>query len=116
MPKNQGLQGLIKSYEDQNTPLNQVSRRQLHCNIQSSTLVATNSSTSNSAACEQPIRFETTRHGNPIIAWGRYRFTKKLQRKEKAWWECTARRKRGCHCILVTRSDRMVKLNGWHNH
>ncbi|KAI5646768.1 FLYWCH zinc finger domain-containing protein [Phthorimaea operculella] len=73
-------------------------------------------SSNSAAACEQPIRFETTRHGNPIITWGRYRFTKKLQRKEKAWWNCTARRKDGCNCILVTKNDRMVKLNGWHNH
>lgn len=70
------------------------------------------------AAVEQPgaIKFEMTKFGNPTIAWGNYRFIKKLTRRLKTWWECTARKSSGCRCVAVTVDNRLIKLNGWHNH
>ncbi|KOB72354.1 Uncharacterized protein OBRU01_12726 [Operophtera brumata] len=63
-----------------------------------------------------PIKFEMTRFGNPTISWGNYRFNKKLTRKTKTWWECCARKSHDCRCVAVTVDDRLMKLNGWHNH
>lgn len=63
-----------------------------------------------------PLVFGITKFGNPIITWGNYRFIKKLARRVKTWWECTARKSSGCRCVAVTVNDRLVKLNGWHNH
>ncbi|CAG9787357.1 unnamed protein product [Diatraea saccharalis] len=62
------------------------------------------------------IKFEMTRFGNPIITWGKHRFIKKLSRRVKTWWECTGRKRFGCRCVVVTVDDRLIKMNGWHNH
>ncbi|XP_037297048.1 uncharacterized protein LOC119190095 [Manduca sexta] len=51
------------------------------------------------------LRFEMTRFGNPIITWGKYRFIKKLTRREKTWWECNSRKSSGCRCLAVTVND-----------
>ncbi|VVC90652.1 unnamed protein product [Leptidea sinapis] len=62
------------------------------------------------------IKFETTKFGNPVISWGDYKFIKKLGRGVKTWWECGSRKKTNCRCFAVTVENRLVKLNGWHNH
>ncbi|CAH2040310.1 unnamed protein product, partial [Iphiclides podalirius] len=62
------------------------------------------------------LKFEMTKFGNPTISWGNYRFIKKLTRRMKTWWECTARKSSGCRCVAVTVENRLMKLNGWHNH
>ncbi|PZC76983.1 hypothetical protein B5X24_HaOG203934 [Helicoverpa armigera] len=69
-----------------------------------------------SGGAANPLVFGITKFGNPIITWGNYRFIKKLARRVKTWWECTARKSSGCRCVAVTVNDRLVKLNGWHNH
>ncbi|CAB3250378.1 unnamed protein product [Arctia plantaginis] len=72
--------------------------------------------TSASVCGVSPLIYGTTKFGNPIIAWGNYRFIKKLTRRVKTWWECTARKSSGCRCVAVTVNNRLMKLNGWHNH
>ncbi|CAK1579179.1 unnamed protein product [Parnassius mnemosyne] len=70
------------------------------------------------------IKFEMTKFGNPTISWGNYRFIKKLTRRMKTWWECTARKSSGCRCVAVTvdnqpkfglsqRGNLIVQIGDW---
>ncbi|KAG7309935.1 hypothetical protein JYU34_004450 [Plutella xylostella] len=62
------------------------------------------------------LRFETTRFGNPVIVFGRFRFNRwSGSRGREVRWTCS-RAGTGCRASLITVDNVVTRTKGTHKH